>query len=69
MELPLKADENGVALLKLQCENHILKPLHENYGIDRVCPKFCVNTAGQCKTEQKFFKAGAAPAAAALSTK
>ena len=34
-----------------------------------VCPKFCVNTAGQCKTEQKFFKAGAAPAAAALSTK
>ena len=35
----------------------------------RVCPKFCVNTAGQCKTEQKFFKAGAAPAAAALSTK
>ena len=35
----------------------------------RVCPKFCVNTAGQCKIEQKFFKAGAAPAAAALSTK
>ena len=34
MEFPLKADENGVALLKLQCENHILKPLHENYGID-----------------------------------
>ena len=34
MELPLKADENGVALLKLQCENHILKPLHENYCID-----------------------------------
>ena len=34
MEIPLKADENGVALLKLQCENHILKPLHENYGID-----------------------------------
>ena len=34
MEIPLKADENGVALLKLQCENHILKPLHENYNID-----------------------------------
>ena len=34
MEIPLKADENGAALLKLQCENHILKPLHENYGID-----------------------------------
>lgn len=35
----------------------------------RVCPQFCVNTAGQCKIEQKYFKAGAAPAAAALPTK
>lgn len=35
----------------------------------RVCPQFCVNTAGQCKIEQKYFKAGAASAAAALSTK
>lgn len=34
MEIPLKADENGVQLLVLQCKNHILKPLHENYGID-----------------------------------
>ena len=34
MEIPLKADENGVDLLELQCTNHILKPLHENYGID-----------------------------------
>ena len=34
MELPLKADDNGVALLKLQCTNHILKPLAEHYGID-----------------------------------
>lgn len=34
MEIPLKADENGVRLLVLQCKNHILKPLHENYGID-----------------------------------
>ena len=34
MEIPLKADENGVKLLVLQCENHILKPLHEHYGID-----------------------------------
>ena len=34
-----------------------------------VCPQFCVNTAGQCKIEQKYFKAGAAPAAAALPTK
>ena len=34
-----------------------------------VCPKFCVNTAKQCKIEPKCFKAGAAPAVAALSTK
>lgn len=34
MEIALKADENGVNLMKLQCENHILKPLRENYGID-----------------------------------
>ncbi len=34
LEIPLKADDNGVELLTLQCKNHILKPLHENYGID-----------------------------------
>lgn len=34
-----------------------------------VCPKFCVNTAEQCKIEPKYFKAGAASAVAALSTK
>ena len=34
MEIPLKADENGVNLCKVQCTNHILKPLHEKYGID-----------------------------------
>ena len=34
MEIPLKADENGVDLLELQCKNHILTPLHEKYGID-----------------------------------
>jgi len=34
MEIPLKADENGVKLLALQCRNHILKPLHEKYGVD-----------------------------------
>ncbi len=34
MEVPLKADENGVDLLELQCTNHILNPLHEKYGID-----------------------------------
>ncbi len=34
MEIPLKATEIGVDLMKLQVQNHILKPLHENYGID-----------------------------------
>ncbi len=34
MEIPLKADDNGVDLLILQCKNHILTPLHEKYGID-----------------------------------
>ena len=34
MEIPLKADENGVDLLTVQCQNHILRPLHEKYGID-----------------------------------
>ena len=34
MEIPLKADENGVNLLVLQCKNHILNPLHDVYGID-----------------------------------
>jgi benzoyl-CoA reductase/2-hydroxyglutaryl-CoA dehydratase subunit BcrC/BadD/HgdB len=34
MEIPLKADENGVELLALQCKNHILTPLSKNYGID-----------------------------------
>ena len=34
MEIPMKADDNGLALYTLQCRNHILTPLHESYGID-----------------------------------
>ena len=34
MEIPMKADDNGLNLYKVQCENHILKPLREHYGID-----------------------------------
>ena len=34
-------------------------------GLSQILCKHC----RQCKIEQKFFKAGAAPAAAALSTK
>lgn len=34
MEVPMKADDNGLNLYVLQCKNHILKPLKEHYGID-----------------------------------
>ncbi len=34
MEIPQKNDENALDLYTLQCRNHILKPLAENYGID-----------------------------------
>ena len=34
MEIPMKADDNGLNLYKLQCTNHILKPLAEKFGID-----------------------------------
>ena len=34
MEIPMKADDNGLALYTLQCKNHILKPLKEHFGID-----------------------------------
>ena len=34
MEIPMKADDNGLNLYVVQCKNHILKPLHEKYGID-----------------------------------
>ncbi len=34
MEIPLKADENGVKLLVLQCKNHILDPSSAPTGID-----------------------------------
>ena len=34
MEIPMKADYNGLDLYVLQCKNHILKSLAENYGID-----------------------------------
>ena len=42
------------------------EPLHRHR---RVNPKFCVNAKLWCKIEQKYFKAGAAQAAAAFSTK
>ena len=34
MEIPMKADDNGLNLYTLQCKNHILTPLHETFGID-----------------------------------
>ena len=34
MEIPMKADDNGLNLYVIQCKNHILKPLQEKFGID-----------------------------------
>ena len=34
MEIPMKADDNGLNLYKLQCQNHILNPMKEKWGID-----------------------------------
>ena len=34
MEIPMKADDNGLNLYTLQCTNHFLKRLHAHYGID-----------------------------------
>lgn len=34
MEIPMKADDNGLDLYVVQCKNHILKPLAEKFGID-----------------------------------
>lgn len=34
MEIPMKADDNGLNLYTPQCKNHILKPLGETFGID-----------------------------------
>ena len=34
MEIPMKADDNGLNLYVLQCKNHILTPLQEHFGID-----------------------------------
>ena len=34
VEIPMKADDNGLNLYTLQCKNHILKPLGETFGID-----------------------------------
>ncbi|NCB50399.1 MAG: 2-hydroxyacyl-CoA dehydratase [Clostridia bacterium] len=34
IEIPMKADDNGLNLYVLQCRNHILTPLRNVYGID-----------------------------------
>lgn len=34
MEIPLKANDNGLNLYVLQCRNHILKPLAKAFGLD-----------------------------------
>ena len=42
--------------------------INRDFSTERVTPEFCVNTTMQCKIERKYFQAGAAPAAPALST-
>lgn len=34
MEIPMKADYNGLDLYVLQCKNHILDPIKKNFGLD-----------------------------------
>ena len=34
LEIPMKCDDNGLQLYKVQCTNHILKPLKEKLGLD-----------------------------------
>ena len=34
MEIAFKNTDSDVDLAVLQCKNHVLKPLHENYGVD-----------------------------------
>ena len=34
LEIPMKGDDNGLNLYVLQCQNHILTPLKEKWGID-----------------------------------
>ena len=34
MEIPMKADDNGLNLYVLQCKNHILNPLAEKFGTE-----------------------------------
>lgn len=64
MEIPMKADDNGLNLYVLQCKNHILNPLKENFGLDiseqairnavkkynRVCE--LINQIGEFRKEQ-----------------
>ena len=52
---------------KIKTDINVL--LSEFEDKERVNPKFCVNAKLWCKIEQKYFKAGAAQAAAAFSTK
>lgn len=46
--------------------NKFIRSYKFQFGVN---PKFCVNAKLWCKIEQKYFKAGAAQAAAAFSTK
>jgi len=34
MEIPMKGDDNGLDLYVLQCQNHVLNPIKEKFGLD-----------------------------------
>lgn len=65
MEIPMKANDNGLNLYVLQCKNHILQPLSEKFGIDisdgairraveehnRICD--LVRRIGECRKEER----------------
>ena len=58
-----------VVIDQLVPKEHLLRKIDAAVDFTRVNPKFCVNAKLWCKIEQKYFKAGAAQAAAAFSTK
>lgn len=64
--MPFQIIRNDIAKVKADAMAWILSQMILR---SRVNPKFCVNAKLWCKIERKYFKAGAAQAAAAFSTK
>ena len=68
--VPLAVQANTFASCLKRGGNGNIVPTARGYKRGSwVNPKFCVSCKAWCKIEQKYFKAGAAQAAAAFSTK